>query len=242
MPEFKKHNRLSFLSSVDQTAQFLKENGYIDNEIEYYDSGHYGMVFTTSDPTKVLKITSSNQEINNARDMVGYKFDNVNYISKVLPKETDVDVAIIVIEKLEPLPSKVKEPFENKIEPHITSSVMSFVNKKISKKEIDTFVNDIKTESMILDIDLKNNIINWVKDMNRYYFRFVYKLSYISKNFAPNALKSLYTLHTIDPQFIPDVVNGIVELDSINIFISDLHSENILFDNKSRKYKLIDIQ
>lgn len=237
---FKKHRRLGFLDSIEDTKQFLEENGYIDNEIEYYSRGHYGMVFTTSKtPDKVIKITTSWDEINNVRKLKGKEFDHVVNIHNILPKETDADVYIVIMERLEPMPKIIQSKFE--LVDNLFVDMQSKINKKIPKDNLKVFINSVKNEKLY-NKDQRENILKWLFEMDKYYIRFLFHVLYNNGNVFTQTLKSLYELHLEDNDLFPHMIKGLLELKKVGVSMIDSHSENVLYDSKNKKYKLIDIQ
>lgn len=237
---FKKHRRLGFLDSIEDTKQFLEDNGYINNEIEYYSRGFYGMVFTTSkNPDKVIKITTSEEEVNNAKKLKGKNLNHVVNIHNVLPKEADSDVYVIIMERLEPIPKYIQKKF--KPVDDLFVNMQDKMTKKIPEDDFKVFIDNVKNESLYNE-DQRKNILRWLSNMDKYYLRFIFHAVYFDNYARTLTLRIIYELHLEDNDLFPHMIKGLLELKKQGVTMIDTHSENVLYDPKNKKYKLIDIQ
>lgn len=231
----------SNFNMVDSTMDILQRAYLIDKNVRVYDPHRNNNVFTSvHSPNKLVKITSSESEIEFAKKTIDKELKHVARVLSIFDfKESPI--YIMILERLEEVPEVISELYKSSIQPHISSQVQTLVSKKLNQKHIDKLIIDIHNSYPYIGSEEARDIIYWFKNMNKYCFRFLYHLSYQNGGvFSPNIVKAMHQIYNIDSSFFNDISYGLYELYYNKISISDIAIYNILYDPKNKSYKLFD--
>lgn len=225
----------------------LKKIGHeIEGKVDYYvGSGYFGDVFKIEGVDKIIKVSLSKREFGAIDKLVGKKLDNVMeyYFARALTKN-DTVLVVVVGEYLDPLPwSNAHNKFYDMM---VYASERAFFGDPLHGDNPKGYFVDmfsVKPERKELSGLLtemikkqKNILSDKAMDYIYYYTSFA-----LRKNLPNRDVEEFLIEFNKYPNLVADIINGLDELKRVGIEFGDLHGRNVLYSNKTKKFKLIDI-
>lgn len=230
-----------FHDSIEDVVRFLKGNAIaLKEKIDYYiDSGANGDVYSVGDTDKVLKIEKYGRDLYNV-NLEFSKIESEHVVKYYFIKHVDRFI-ISVMEYLKPSTDYLTysdsffETFIMYIEDALQAKSVSFSYKKTNvsqakmslirygkfkEYDIDKLIKEFNTGDEILIRCILSIIVNRQHMVGD------------SETFVEDLIQN--------KQFISDIYYGLNDIMDQGVMHGDVHVDNILYDEKTKNFKLID--
>lgn len=230
---------------IQEAIRFITSHGIeLDGDsLDYYiGSGAFGDVYKVKGKEKVIKFypTLSRSESEKYNDLLNKKLTNVVnvFFNRVLKS---ADVGVVVMEYLVQPPKTPNDYLIKSIFIHTIEDVI--LGEETEGKGYGYWVRTFLTryrDSYREDPDVDQILEVYKDDPEFLAIAFCGLSNYIVGYYTEKDNQIILFELASNEQLFRDVMNGIRELHDMGVHHEDIHNGNILYDPKTKKYKLID--